>query len=106
MADDIWSEVALWDSFAKKTIGSQFVRATHSISANIAEGYGRYYYKESKQFYFYSRGSLLESVDWLTKAKNRKLITIERFNLYNEQLEVLHKRLNAYIKRMLENINK
>jgi len=37
------------------------VRAADSIPANIAEGYGRYFYKESKQFYFYSRGSIQET---------------------------------------------
>jgi len=53
-ADKIWTIVEPWDFFKKDTIGKQLVRAADSISANIAEGYGRYYYKESKQFYFYA----------------------------------------------------
>ncbi|HEU5052193.1 MAG TPA: four helix bundle protein [Hanamia sp.] len=53
-SDDIWKIVLSWDSFKKETVGKQLVRAVDSISANIAEGYGRYYYKESRQFYFFS----------------------------------------------------
>lgn len=34
-----------WDSFAKYTVGQQFVRAIDSISANLAEGFGRYHKK-------------------------------------------------------------
>lgn len=63
-ADEIWEIIEQWKSFEKDTIGKQMVRAADSISANIAEGYGRYYYKESKQFYFYARGSGNEIMAW------------------------------------------
>lgn len=52
-SDDIWQLVNGWNGFQQDTIGKQIVRSADSISANIAEGYGRYYYKESKQFFFY-----------------------------------------------------
>lgn len=47
-SDEIWTIVQQWRHFEKDTIGKQIVRAADSISANIAEGYGRYFYKESK----------------------------------------------------------
>jgi four helix bundle protein len=53
-SDVIWNLVDQWNYFQKDTIGKQVVRSADSVSANIAEGYGRYYYKESKQFFFYS----------------------------------------------------
>jgi four helix bundle protein len=67
-SDTIWNFVCNWKSFEKDTIGKQMVRSADSISANIAEGYGRYFYKESKQFYFYARGSIQETKSWLSKC--------------------------------------
>lgn len=58
-SDKIWNIVKEWDCFAKRGIGSQLTDAADSISANIAEGYGRHYFAESKNFYFYARGSIL-----------------------------------------------
>lgn len=62
-SDDIWHIVIKWDYFKKDTIGKQLVRAADSISANIAEGYGRYFYKESKHLFlfawFYSGNKIL-----------------------------------------------
>ncbi len=82
-SDEIWHIVEKWDSFKKDTIGKQLVRAADSISANIAEGYGRYFYKESKQFYFYSRGSIQETKAWLSKCKRRNITDVKLcFNFF------------------------
>ena len=97
-SDDIWNIATTWDHFKKDTVGKQLVRAADSVSANIAEGYGRYFYKESKQFYFYSRGSIQETKSWLTKCLRRKFITQEicegLIGLCNKILLML----NAFIK--------
>ncbi len=50
----MWDIVSAWDSFTGDTIEKQFVRATDSISANIAEGFGRYGKKERIRFYRYA----------------------------------------------------
>jgi len=50
----VWDIVIEWDYFAKDTIGKQFVRSVDSISANIAEGFGRYSKKDKIHFYRYS----------------------------------------------------
>jgi four helix bundle protein len=97
-SDKIWAIVVEWDYFKKDTIGKQLTRAADSISANIAEGYGRFYYKESKQFYFYSRGSLQETKSWLSKCQRRKII---EENITTELLVEADKillMLNAFIK--------
>lgn len=43
----------------KYNLGNQIRDAAISATANIAEGYGRFHYKESIQFYRISRGSRL-----------------------------------------------
>lgn len=75
LADKIWFTVIEWNYLAKDTIGKQIIRSSDSIAANISEGYGRFHFKENKQFCFYSRGSILETKTWLLKAKNRNSIS-------------------------------
>jgi len=97
LGEDIWGIVVKWDYFAKDTLGKQLTRSADSISANIAEGYGRFHYKENMKFCYYSRGSLVETQAWIEKATRRNLLeeTVGR-ELYRK-LESLHKRINAYI---------
>ncbi|HEY8659084.1 MAG TPA: four helix bundle protein [Hanamia sp.] len=97
-SDDIWNIVIKWDYFQKDTIGKQLVRSADSISANIAEGYGRYFYKESKQFYFYSRGSIQETKSWLSKCLRRKIISPEISESLIELCKKILLMLNAFIK--------
>ncbi len=97
-SDDVWEIVGEWNYFNKDTIGKQLVRAADSISANIAEGYGRYFYKESKQFYFYSRGSIQETKSWLSKCMRRKIIDSEKCSLLVELCSKILLMLNAFIK--------
>jgi len=97
IGDDVWKIVSNWNYFEKDTIGKQFTRSSDSISANIAEGYGRYSFKENIQFCYYSRGSLMESKNWLIKAIERDLVSKEKGNQLNEDLNNLLKKLNGYI---------
>ena len=96
--EGIWEVVIKWDYFAKDTIGKQLVRSADSIGANIAEGFGRFHYKENKNFCYFSRGSILETKIWLHKAKSRKLIEEDTYHLLIKKLELIHLKLNAYIK--------
>ena len=97
-SNEVWDLVIKWDYFAKDTVGKQIVKAADSISANIAEGYGRFHYKENKNFCYFSRGSIIETKGWLKKSKTRKLLSEEQFNLLFEKLQTIHLKLNAYIK--------
>jgi four helix bundle protein len=96
--DEIWFLVIKWQFFEKDTVGKQLVRAADSISANIAEGFGRYHYKENKNFCYFSRGSIIETKGWLKKAKTRDLIDDETYQSTLKQLETIHIKLNAYTK--------
>ena len=96
LADIVWNICIGWDYFAKDTIGKQLVRAADSISANLAEGHGRYHFKDRLNFCYYARGSLEETKTWLSKAERRNLIPKEQ-NHVKEIVKVLPKKLNAYI---------
>ncbi|WP_343522236.1 four helix bundle protein [Pedobacter sp.] len=98
LSDKIWDIVIKWEYFAKDTIGKQLCRAADSISANIAEGYGRFHYKENKNFCYYSRGSILEVKSFLRKSKNRDLIPDDTYSDLYIELQTIHLKLDAYIK--------
>ncbi len=97
IAEDIWQIVIGWDYFAKDTIGKQLVRAIDSVAANLSEGFGRYHYKENKNFCYYSRGSLYESITWLTKARNRNLISEKEYDFLLVFIDKIAIKLNNYI---------
>jgi four helix bundle protein len=97
IAQRIWDIVLAWDPFAKYTLGKQWVNASDSIGQNIREGYGRYHFRDAKNFFYYSRGSLFESITILEKAHNRKLISDTDYSeLYSEHKD-LTVRLNNFI---------
>jgi len=98
IGEKIWNIVITWNYFSKDTVGKQFVRSTDSIAANISEGFGRYHFKDSRNFLFYARGSLYETTTWLNKAYNRKLLKEPEYNDLKAQLKDLGIKLNNYIK--------
>lgn len=83
----------------KKVIGDQWIRAIDSISANIAEAYGRYHYLDKNKFYYNARGSLYESLDWTEKLHERDEITTSDKQYIIKNLLVVKRKLNTQIKR-------
>lgn len=98
LGERVWTIVEKWDYFAKDTIGKQLVRSVDSVAANLSEGFGRFHYKDSKNFTYYSRGSLYETKTWIRKAKNRKLIEEEDYSKFVEDINMIGRMLNSYIK--------
>ncbi len=98
IGDQAWSIVQKWNYFAKDAVGKQLIKAADSIAANISEGYGRYYYKENRQFCYYSRGAAFETLTWITKEKNRKLISELEFSVLKKDLNTFIIKLNRYIR--------
>ena len=68
------------ESFPKEeTYGiiSQLRRASSSITANIAEGFARYHFRDKIRFYHNARGSVAEVQNFLLLAKDLKFIGLE-----------------------------
>ena len=98
VGDRIWQIVLKWSDFPKNTLGYQLVKSADSIGANIAEGFGRFYFRENRQFARVSRGSLYESRHWLRRAFRRGLLKDEEITELRTLIDELAPRLNAYIR--------
>lgn len=106
IGEKVWEMVNNWDYFNKDTLGKQFVKAADSMALNIAEGYGRFFFKENKNFNYYSRGSAFESTACLRKALQRNLIGVEDNNTMRQLFERFFRLMNGYIKSIVETNSK
>lgn len=102
LGDDCWGIYMSWSYDVKDTLGKQLVRSADSVAANIAEGYGRFHYKENRYFNFIARGSLFETKTWVEKASRRKLIANDQFETMKGDLNQLARLLNGYIRKIGE----
>ncbi len=76
---------------------SQTKRAVVSIAANIAEGLGRKYKKDSIHFLHISRGSAYEVETLLSVAVMTNMINQEAYDHFNEMVERIIRLLNGFI---------
>lgn len=97
LANYVWDVVIKWNYFAQDTVGKQLVKATDSISANIAEGFGRYFKRDKVNFYRYSYGSIDESSDWIEKTNKRGLLKEKEYQYISQELKKLPKEINHLI---------
>jgi len=96
IAWDIYSKMSFEE---KKIIGDQFIRATDSIGANIAEGYSRFHFLDKVRFYYNARASQSESTDhWLELLFERNKINQQVFDEYKSISKDLQIKLNNFIK--------
>jgi len=68
-----------------------------NIPGNIAEGFGRYHFQESMQFYRIARGSLMEIKSDTYLCLDCKYWTKEDFNSVISQIEKVKSLLNGLI---------
>ncbi|MFZ4400659.1 MAG: four helix bundle protein [Bacteroidales bacterium] len=94
---------SIWE-FSKKLhkeetfrLKDQLIRASRSVTANIAEGYGRFHYQENIQFCRQARGSVYETLDHLICAFDCGYLTESEMNNFREKIIICLKMLNGYI---------
>jgi len=94
---DISSVTKSFPTEEKYKLTDQMLRASRSVTANIAEGYGRFHFQENIQFCRQARGSLYELVDHLTVAFDEKYLPEDHFFKLKEHTFLVIKILNGYI---------
>ena len=80
-------------------IGLQFLKACDSVGANIAEGYGRFHYRDKIKFYYNARGSLWEAKHWLFLLFKREFIQKDEFDEVLQLLNEMGKQINNFIRK-------
>ena len=86
----------------KFALASQIQRAAVSITANIAEGFGRYSYQENIKFCRTARGSAFEVRDHLIAAEDENYISASEHQNADALAQRVIQTLNGYIKATKE----
>lgn len=81
----------------KYRLKDQLLRASRSVTANIAEGYGRFHYQENIQFCRQARGSLYELLDHLSCTVDENYLSDNETVQIDTQITTCIKLLNGYI---------
>ena len=76
---------------------SQIKRASRSVTANIAEGYGRFTFTDTRHFFIIARGSVTETMEHLITAYDEKYLTEQEINVEQEKCEGVFKLINGFI---------
>jgi four helix bundle protein len=81
----------------KWNLNQQLRRSSLSVSANVAEGHGRFYYQDNVRFCYTARGSLEEVLSHLTFAHEMNFISDELYQELVGEGDEIDKMLNGYI---------
>ena len=95
--NNIFALTAGFPKVERYALTDQLLRASRSITANLAEGHGRFHYQENIRFCRIARGSLFEVLDHLICAADSKYITNEQLKAFKEDCEEINRILNGYI---------
>ncbi len=81
---------------------SQIRRSSLSISANIAEAFGRYHRANKLNFYYNARGSLCETLSHIHYAQQVGYMSVEQRNSLDSKLNEVWRQMNQIIKSLRE----
>ena len=94
---EIYKLVKVFPSTEKYRLEDQLIRSSRSIGSNIAEGYGRFTYKDQLHFCIQARGSLFETINHLVDAYDCRYINEETLILFRQKAADVERKLNGYI---------
>jgi four helix bundle protein len=102
---EIYKAAQTLPDFERFALASQLRRAATSVTANIAEGYGRYGYQENAQHCRQARGSVYELRDHLITCTDEKYLSpAEGARLGRLAIRVIQL-LNGYLRSTLARKN-
>lgn len=81
----------------KYRLKDQMIRASRSVTANIAEGHGRFHYQENIQFCRQAKGSLYELLDHLSCVLDESYSAHDNVEDLSQQITDCIKLENGYI---------
>lgn len=81
----------------KFLLTNQILDSSRPVTSNIAEGYGRYTYADTRNFFIIARGSLTETMEHLATAYDEGYITLEELTNGETKCETIFKLINGYI---------
>jgi len=84
-------------SYEKFLLTSQIIDSSRSITRNMAEGYGRYTYTDTRNFFIIARVSVTETMEHLSTAYDEKYIAEEELLTGEQKCETVFKLINGYI---------
>ena len=97
LRNDIEDMAKTFPTDEKFKLVDQIVRSSRAVTAHIAEGHGRFHYKEYIQRCRTARGELLETEDHLSVALDRAYISTERYKQFEIRIGEIERMLNGYI---------
>jgi four helix bundle protein len=81
----------------KWDLADQIRRSSKSVGANIAEGYGRFYYKDRVRFCYNARGLLTETENHLVDARHLEYVPSPTYQRGRDLAGEAQRLLNGYI---------
>lgn len=94
---DIYKITELFPQSELFGIISQIRRAVTSITANVAEGFERFHFKDKIKFYHQARGSLGEVENFLILSRDLKFISSEQYEMFAIKIKEIRKLINGLI---------
>src|SRR5258708_39202716 len=91
------SVVPLFPRHEQFELVSQLRRASRSVTANIAEGFGRFHYRDNYKFCSNARGSLFEVLDYLLTANDEGYLDEEKLIEGRALFETTRRLLSGYM---------
>ena len=104
LKNEIFALCETFPGSEKYKLTDQIICSSLAINSNIAEGHGRYTYKDQLHFCIQARGSLSETINHLIDAFDCKYINEDQLNYFKNKIDEVEKLLNGYIAYLRKNL--